>query len=519
MRFLIILITFVVLLIPIEGFCQLSFRPPTDDGINFGEVPLMQEREFIQTIVLENGRGRASWRFQGDADCFSFNPRSVFLEEGGTIEQEITLTFRPEEAVDYQVMFLVTFENEEDGNQYIRGVITTGTGLGGNSPPEVAEEIGDLELEEDFEEFAVADLDDVFTDPDGNIMRFTAESNEENLSVRIVRDNILRMESVENWFGETTVLLTASDREETTEYSFLVVVQPVNDPPVTRDTLCVVLELDFIDITPIVYDPDGDDLELLLVLHELPQEAELIEDENGVIHVMWQTTYENSGEYDIRFTYSDGEFEETAYVWISIMDLNRPPVWISIPDSVEVVEDQILEFIVEGSDPDEAFLFLSMSSQNLPDSAQFTDNEDYTGTFVWRPLIGNAGDYSAIFQLTDAFDTVWAETSIRVIDPNSAPGIENETLPDNFALNAIYPNPFNSSTTIYYNLPGQVPVIIDICNIRGQIVDVLVDGIYPIGSYNLVWDAKDMNAGVYFVRVRTEGGSKKQEIRKVVLVR
>ncbi|MEZ4702486.1 MAG: sialate O-acetylesterase [Rhodothermales bacterium] len=95
-------------------------------------------------------------------------------------------------------------------------------------------------------------------------------------------------------------------------------------------------------------------------------------------------------------------------------------------------------------------------------------------------------------------------------------------IPDGFDLNAIYPNPFNSTTTIEYHVPEESPVRIEIVNIAGQRVNVLIDNrTMPAGRWRSVWDGTADNgmavaAGVYMVQMQANGY---REIRKVVLIR
>ena len=71
-----------------------------------------------------------------------------------------------------------------------------------------------------------------------------------------------------------------------------------------------------------------------------------------------------------------------------------------------------------------------------------------------------------------------------------------------------FPNPFNPSTTISYNLPKTGPVRLDIYNIKGQLVKTLVNQTMLAGTHSVTWDGKDDNgkaasSGVYFYRIVT----------------
>ena len=76
-------------------------------------------------------------------------------------------------------------------------------------------------------------------------------------------------------------------------------------------------------------------------------------------------------------------------------------------------------------------------------------------------------------------------------------------LPDNYRLEQNFPNPFNSSTTISYQLPEPVYVTLEIFNCLGQKIRTLVNEFKTDGYYSVVWDSKDeynhaLPSGIYF---------------------
>ncbi|TVQ69120.1 MAG: T9SS C-terminal target domain-containing protein [Balneolaceae bacterium] len=75
-------------------------------------------------------------------------------------------------------------------------------------------------------------------------------------------------------------------------------------------------------------------------------------------------------------------------------------------------------------------------------------------------------------------------------------------IPSVFALNQNYPNPFNPSTIIPYELPGEIAVRIDIYDILGRRVMVLVDELKPAGAHQARWDASGVAGGVYIYQLR-----------------
>lgn len=80
-------------------------------------------------------------------------------------------------------------------------------------------------------------------------------------------------------------------------------------------------------------------------------------------------------------------------------------------------------------------------------------------------------------------------------------------LPRQFALLQNYPNPFNSETTIEYQISGEMqPVRLEIFDLLGQRVRLLVDTRQLAGSYRIVWNGKDdrgkdVASGIYLYKI------------------
>jgi len=94
-------------------------------------------------------------------------------------------------------------------------------------------------------------------------------------------------------------------------------------------------------------------------------------------------------------------------------------------------------------------------------------------------------------------------------------------LPDQLVLYPNYPNPFNPSTTIEYELPKSGPVRLTIYNLLGQKVRTLLNARQNAGRHHVVWDGCDetcrpVSSGVYYYRL--EAGVTTQT-KKMMLLR
>ena len=84
------------------------------------------------------------------------------------------------------------------------------------------------------------------------------------------------------------------------------------------------------------------------------------------------------------------------------------------------------------------------------------------------------------------------------------------TIPDEFQLYQNFPNPFNPSTTIRYNLPEPGDVNLSIYNVYGQLVQILVNEYQSAGIYQAQWNSQHLtgqtvSSGIYLYRLSTQG--------------
>jgi len=91
-------------------------------------------------------------------------------------------------------------------------------------------------------------------------------------------------------------------------------------------------------------------------------------------------------------------------------------------------------------------------------------------------------------------------------EPKEEVKITVSQLPREFVLHSNYPNPFNSSTTIRFDIPVEAHVTIEIFDLLGRKVGTLTDGNKLPGFYELLWYGKDKNgkilpSGVYFYAI------------------
>ncbi len=89
------------------------------------------------------------------------------------------------------------------------------------------------------------------------------------------------------------------------------------------------------------------------------------------------------------------------------------------------------------------------------------------------------------------------------------------------ALNGNYPNPFNPTTTISFDLANSSDVKLEVYNIKGQKIITLADDNYAAGQYSVTWNGKDASnknvaSGVYFYKMITDYYS---SIKKMIMLK
>jgi hypothetical protein len=74
-------------------------------------------------------------------------------------------------------------------------------------------------------------------------------------------------------------------------------------------------------------------------------------------------------------------------------------------------------------------------------------------------------------------------------------------MPTDYTLYQNYPNPFNPATTIEFGLPKAGYVTLEVYNVVGEKVAILVSENLVLGNYEYTWDARGLASGVYFYKL------------------
>ena len=99
---------------------------------------------------------------------------------------------------------------------------------------------------------------------------------------------------------------------------------------------------------------------------------------------------------------------------------------------------------------------------------------------------------------------VWTNsnpTTVSIQDDTEAPIVAK-----GFALHQAYPNPFNPSTKIDYEIGSIGNAKLEIYNLKGELVNTLASGWHNLGTHQVLWNGKDargmqVTSGTYIYRL------------------
>jgi len=135
---------------------------------------------------------------------------------------------------------------------------------------------------------------------------------------------------------------------------------------------------------------------------------------------------------------------------------------------------------------------------------QFADYPYKIIAFMYTPTVG----------ATDLTVAKWIFFLYR--NPEVISVDDDTPLPQNFKLYQPYPNPFNSTTTIRFSVEATHASLLQIIDITGRLVEILVNDEMVPGEHEIVWNAGRHPSGVYFVQLESGEFVEKQ---KIVLVK
>ena len=233
-------------------------------------------------------------------------------------------------------------------------------------------------------------------------------------------------------------------------------------------------------------------------------------DTTGAGIVMYNDSGLTSGTYQYRvYSFNEGGnsgYSDTAMATIPVHPL--PPNSLSL----NVLDTGIVKLTwADSSSNEDGFVLERKDNIDTnwttidslkADSVTYTDTGLTVGrTYEWRVYAYNAGGNSGYSNVVSSLIT----------------GITgNGSLPDKYALYNNYPNPFNPSTKIKFDIPKSGIVKLTIYDILGRQVSTLVNNELTAGRYEMEWNAGSYSSGIYFYRIEADGFT---EVKRMMLVK
>jgi hypothetical protein len=145
--------------------------------------------------------------------------------------------------------------------------------------------------------------------------------------------------------------------------------------------------------------------------------------------------------------------------------------------------------------------FTVVSTPFVTDSIKFRVNPPFTTALTTVNDSTVALVYPTTFQVTNPLIT---ETGNNLSE-----------VPTEFKLYENYPNPFNPTTSIKYDIAKNSFVKLTIYDLTGKEVETLVNNNLQAGSYEATWSGAKYSSGVYFAKI--EAGSYKHIIKMLMI--
>jgi len=128
----------------------------------------------------------------------------------------------------------------------------------------------------------------------------------------------------------------------------------------------------------------------------------------------------------------------------------------------------------------------------------------------------NGGDrecaVASMFIADDAWHNPGVFGNVPLVTPTGIDGEMMDQQPRRISLGQNFPNPFNPSTTLEYELPASGDIQIALFNTLGQEVSAIYQGFQSAGSHEFTINGSDLSSGIYFVVLRFENEQHRQKI-------
>ncbi len=154
---------------------------------------------------------------------------------------------------------------------------------------------------------------------------------------------------------------------------------------------------------------------------------------------------------------------------LEIKQLNIPYPWLSLSETAEVTSE----------------------GESTPVELNFDTHGIEAGTYETTMRVMSNDPANSVIEVP------------VTLTVNDAVSNETESLPNQVSLHQNFPNPFNPTTNIQFELSESSEVTLQVFDITGRRVATLVNGKQPAGQQTLQFDASALASGVYIYKLTT----------------
>ena len=204
------------------------------------------------------------------------------------------------------------------------------------------------------------------------------------------------------------------------------------------------------------------------------------------------------------------------------LDINNVPFehegTISIPLDVMSLTLEDNNYVTGTSE-----VSMSWNLDNLPNHIDLTLVDNLTGEMVY---LNNEMSHSFTTEPKGSFSATYEEAvgiypllgDARFSLQVSYGALDNapvKVIPKDYALSPVYPNPFNPSATVRFDVPEISRVELQVYDVTGKLVETLLDDRMTAGQHQYTWQPQELATGTYFLRLITANQTFTQKVTYV----
>ena len=150
--------------------------------------------------------------------------------------------------------------------------------------------------------------------------------------------------------------------------------------------------------------------------------------------------------------------------------------------------------------------FSPLNGMRIPIEIYFHDND---GGELAEGRVGiSPYNNNNAYQTPEAWTYTWIGNQFTTVSVDNDDGL----LVDQFILYPNFPNPFNPSTTIQFSLNKDQLVSLNIYNLKGQLVETIINKKLKMGSHSVDWNASKHASGMYIYQLQSIDNSVSQKM-------